>query len=222
MAPLRMTSQAAVDGEPVSSVEAAPEAGALLQAVRREQRPELEAFPPELQLEVVARKAALIATVVPSLARRVGSLVRRFGGRRRPPRCSRPPTGTSTRGNSSGSQEPGRPRPRRDVPRRAGVRPGGVRGRGDRRERRRRRQAAVLERLVEAYARPEALDWHLAAAILVRASHPFHRAEPAWVGRVEERVGAAEAALAERRRCVRARARSAPPGAGSAPASRTF
>ncbi len=58
---------------------------------------------------------------------------------------------------------------------------------------------AVLESLVDAYgARPDALDWHLAVAILVRASHPFHRAEHAWVGRVEELVGAAEAALAER------------------------
>ena len=38
------------------------------------------------------------------------------------------------------------------------------------------RVQAVLEPLLEGYgARPDALDWHLAAAVLARAAHPFQR-----------------------------------------------
>ena len=52
---------------------------------------------------------------------------------------------------------------------------------------------AVLERCSTGYGgRPEALDWHLAAAILGRAAHPFHRQVPGWPERVEAMVAAAE------------------------------
>jgi hypothetical protein len=53
---------------------------------------------------------------------------------------------------------------------------------------------AVLDRLLAGYgARPEAVDWHLAVAILGRAAHPFHRQLPHWPERVEAMLRAAEA-----------------------------
>jgi hypothetical protein len=176
-------------------VEAAPEAGALLQAVRSEQLPELEAFPPDLQLEVVARKAALIATVVPSLARRVGSLVRRL--RRTAPAASllAPAHGdfhARQLVRVAGSlvvldlDAMCLAAPAFDL---AEYAAGAIDESGADAD----AGAAVLERLVEGCdARPEALDWHLAAAILVRASHPFHRWLPAWPERLEDIVGMAE------------------------------
>jgi hypothetical protein len=55
---------------------------------------------------------------------------------------------------------------------------------------------AVLEPLLDGYGgRPADLDWHLAAAILGRAAHPFHRQVPAWPERVEAMVATAEASL---------------------------
>jgi hypothetical protein len=55
----------------------------------------------------------------------------------------------------------------------------------------------VLDALVEGYgARPDGLDWHLATAVLIRASHPFHRQLPDWPERVEEQVATAETVLA--------------------------
>jgi aminoglycoside phosphotransferase (APT) family kinase protein len=54
----------------------------------------------------------------------------------------------------------------------------------------------VLGPLLEGYGgRPEALDWHLAAAILGRAAHPFQRQVPGWPDRTEAMVAAAEASL---------------------------
>jgi Ser/Thr protein kinase RdoA (MazF antagonist) len=67
-----------------------------------------------------------------------------------------------------------------------------VRGRDGDRE----RIAAVLEPLLEGYGeRPEALDWHLSAAVLARAAHPFQRQVPHWRERVEATVAVAEASL---------------------------
>jgi hypothetical protein len=43
--------------------------------------------------------------------------------------------------------------------------------------------------------RPEALEWHLATAILTRAAHPFHRQVPAWRERMEAMVTTAEVTL---------------------------
>ena len=55
---------------------------------------------------------------------------------------------------------------------------------------------AVLAPLLEGYgARPEALDWHLSAAILTRAAHPFHRQVPAWRERMEAMVTTAEGVI---------------------------
>ena len=51
----------------------------------------------------------------------------------------------------------------------------------------------MLDGLLDGYgARPEALGWHLAAAILGRAAHPFHRQLPGWPDRVEAMLRAAE------------------------------
>ena len=58
------------------------------------------------------------------------------------------------------------------------------------------RMQAVLEPLLEGYGeRPDALDWHLAAAVLARAAHPFQRQVPGWRERVEATIAVAEASL---------------------------
>ncbi len=52
----------------------------------------------------------------------------------------------------------------------------------------------VLEPLLAGYGgRPDALGWHLSAAILGRAAHPFQRQFEHWPERVEAMVAAAEA-----------------------------
>jgi hypothetical protein len=52
---------------------------------------------------------------------------------------------------------------------------------------------AVLEPLLAGYgSRPADLEWHLAAAVLARAAHPFQRQVPQWEERVEAMVTAAE------------------------------
>jgi hypothetical protein len=54
----------------------------------------------------------------------------------------------------------------------------------------------VLGPLLDGYGgRPERFDWHLAAAILGRAAHPFQRQVPAWRERVEANVASAERVL---------------------------
>jgi thiamine kinase-like enzyme len=53
----------------------------------------------------------------------------------------------------------------------------------------------VVDALLAGYgARPKGFEWDLAAALLVRASHPFHRALPAWESRTEALLAAAEEA----------------------------
>jgi hypothetical protein len=55
---------------------------------------------------------------------------------------------------------------------------------------------AVIEPLLEGYgSRPAALHWHLSAAILSRAAHPFHRQVPAWRERMEAMVTTAEGVI---------------------------
>jgi aminoglycoside phosphotransferase (APT) family kinase protein len=51
----------------------------------------------------------------------------------------------------------------------------------------------VLSRLLDGYgSRPGALDWHLTAALLARAAHPFQRQADGWPERVEAMLSAAE------------------------------
>jgi hypothetical protein len=193
---LRLTVQAAIDGAPVPGLEVAAEAGALLRRLQLADVPSLLTVPRDVQLAAASRKAALIGAVVPGLARRVGALFHRL--RRSAPPAARlvPAHGDFHAGQllraggalhvldldsiclgtpaldlaeyAAGATE-------------AGLETG----------------IAALEALVDGYgARPDALDWELAVAILVRASHPFHRALPAWRDRLEQMIGAAEEILA--------------------------
>jgi hypothetical protein len=197
LAPSRLTAQAAVEGEPVRTLEAAPEAGALVRKIQRAEVPRLAPAARDAQLDAVRRKAALIGVVVPALASRVEALVRRVtaskphAGRLVPAHgdfhagqllrvegslhlldldsiCLGSPT-LDLAEYAAGATE-------------AGLETG----------------FAVLDALVDGYgARPDGLDWDLATAIVVRASHPFHRALPGWPDRLEAMVAAAEAVLAE-------------------------
>jgi hypothetical protein len=191
VAPLRMTVQSAVDGEPVTSVEAASEAGAFLRELQRVEIPGLEPLPPERRIAASARrKTELIATVVPRLAGQARQLMARLG-----------------------ATEPSTPRL---VPAHGDFHAGQIlRGDGklwlldldgmcmaapalDLAEyaAAARADGAALDALLEGYgARPESLDWHLAAALLIRASHPFHEQSPEWPERVEAMVELAEEAL---------------------------
>jgi hypothetical protein len=75
-----------------------------------------------------------------------------------------------------------------------------VRGRGDDAA----RVAAVTEPLLDGFgSRPDGFDWHLAAAILGRAAHPFQRQVSEWPERVEAMVVTAEATLMQEERCAR-------------------
>lgn len=193
---LRLTAQATVDGQPVPALAAASEAGALVRRLQRARAPELVPAGRDAQLDAARRKAALVAVVAPYLASRVGRLVRRLA------ESSPPPTGlVPAHGDFHAGQllrvegslylldldsiclgAPGL-----DLAEyAAGATEAGLES-----------GTAVLDALVDGYgARPDGLDWDLAAAILVRASHPFHRALPGWPERVERMVAAAEAVLA--------------------------
>ena len=74
----QVTVQAAMDGARASSLELAPEAGDVLRSLQRVQLRTVGAVVPAAQLDAAKRKAALIGTVVPALAPRVGALVRRL------------------------------------------------------------------------------------------------------------------------------------------------
>jgi hypothetical protein len=197
IAPSRLTAQAAVEGAPVPSLEAAREAGALARSLQRAEVPGLAPAGREAQLEAVRRKAVLIGAVVPALAARVGTLARRLTGST--PRHGRlvPAHGDFHAGQLlrvEGSlhlldlDSICLGTPALDLAEYAAEATGAGLETG----------MAALEALLEGYgARPGGLDWDLAAAILVRASHPFHRALPAWADRVEGMVAAAETVLAE-------------------------
>jgi ATP-binding cassette, subfamily B, bacterial len=56
--------------------------------------------------------------------------------------------------------------------------------------------AAVVPPLLNGYGeRPQYFEWHVAAAILGRAAHPFQRQVPGWPERVEATIEAAEEVL---------------------------
>jgi hypothetical protein len=190
---VRLTTQAAVEGTPVSPLDGAEEAGALLRRLRRAQPGALPAVPRERPLEVAARKAELIAAVVPPLADRVAALVRRLGSEQ-PPRPRPLPAHGDFHAGQLLRVDGGLvvvdldglclADPALDLAEYAAGEPGDV-----------------LEPLLEGYGvRPAGLDWHLAAAGLIRASHPFHLQLPEWADRVEAMVARAEAILARRAR----------------------
>jgi Phosphotransferase enzyme family len=196
--PLGLTVQEAVDGTPVASAAVAAEAGVLLQRLQRTRVPGLVPAPGRAQLQAAIRKAALIATVVPELAGRVQALVGRLS-RSAPPASPLVPAhgdfhaGQLLRVGSAlyvlDFDSLCLASPALDLAEFAAATS----------EAGPEAAAAVLDALADGYgALPGELDWHLAVAVLVRASHPFHRALPDWPDRVERLVGTAEAVVAGR------------------------
>jgi len=191
---LLLTAQEAVDGAAVHGMEG--EVGALVRRLQNTDIPRLGPASSSL-LEAATRKAALIGTVMPTLARRVRGLADRLGR-------SAPPVARLVPAHG-------------DFHARQLVRAGGdvyvldldslcfaspaldlAEYAAGAAEAGAEAAEAARDRLLAGYgARPGGLDWHLSAAILVRASHPFHKAAPAWMERVEELVAAAEEVRAE-------------------------
>ncbi len=190
---LRLTVQAAVDGSPARGPEIAREAGDLARRLQQAEVPGLPAAPREAQLGVARRKAALIGAVVPGLGPRVDALVRRLA--RSEPADARlvPVHGDFHAGQLLRDRDTlhlvdldslclGSPALDLSEYAAAETEVGMDAGR------------MVLGALIDGYgARPDGLEWDLAVALLVRASHPFHRALPDWTSRVEAMVAAAEA-----------------------------
>jgi hypothetical protein len=197
---LRLAVQSAVDGAvPGSAVDVAEAAGAVARRLHEAAVSPLHRVgPPEL-LATATRRAALVEAIVPELAERVRSLVAEL-------QATIPAEGplVPTHGDFHVDQL---------------LRVGGelvlidfdgmclagpafdvatyladvVRGRGG--------DLAAIDAvcgpLLAGYgARPAALEWYLAALILTRAPHPFHRLAPAWPERVEGTVRTAEEVLA--------------------------
>ncbi|HEX6025482.1 MAG TPA: phosphotransferase, partial [Solirubrobacter sp.] len=195
---LRLTMQRRVAGGPAPS--ASGVAGEAGEAVARLQRATLELpqRPPERQLAEAQNKAAVITAVAPDLRGLVEPLVHRL--ERSLPTA---PTLRPAHGDFHVDQllldEDGLAvidldqmclaPPALDL---ATYAADVVRGRGEDAD----AIGAVLEPLLDGYgSRPETLDWHLSAAILTRAAHPFHRQVPAWRERVEAMVITAEERL---------------------------
>ncbi len=198
-ADLRLTAQRAVAGDsPESALAVAERAGALVATLQSAHLRSLPAAPADCQLDAAIRKANVIGAVLPSLAPRLDALVRRLA-------AARPPDtdGVPAHGDFHGDQllltadglavidfdELCRAAPALDL---ATYAADVVRGRDSDLD----AVHAVLDPLLAGYGgRPLALEWHLAAAILGRAAHPFHRQVRAWPQRVETMVAAAEAAM---------------------------
>jgi ATP-binding cassette subfamily B protein len=196
---LRLTAQERIEGRVAGeAAEVAAEAGAMAATLQRAGLSPAVAAPPEKLLDAALRKAELVETVMPELADRLDGLVRRLGDSL--------PAGlplVPAHGDFHVDQLLVRESeiavvdfdglcvaaPALDL---ATYAADVVRGRPADHE----RVQAVLEPLLEGYGgRPEALDWHLAAAVLARAAHPFQRQVTGWQQRVEATVAVAEASL---------------------------
>jgi hypothetical protein len=196
---LRLTAQEAIDGHVAGTAgDVAAQAGAMAAALQRAELAPAIAYPPEKLLDAAVRKAEVVETVLPQLAGRLDALVRRLS--------EALPTGlplVPAHGDFHVDQLLVREddiavvdfdqlcvaAPALDL---ATYAADVVRGRpGDH-----DKLQAVLEPLLEGYGgRPDALDWHLAAAVLARAAHPFQRQVPGWRERMEATVAVAEASL---------------------------
>ncbi|HEX5620665.1 MAG TPA: ABC transporter transmembrane domain-containing protein [Solirubrobacteraceae bacterium] len=193
---LRLTAQHEVAGErPPAAADVAERAGALVATLQHAELPGLSAAPPERQLAAAARKADVIRAVLPSLAPRLDGLVARLSE-------TQPANGhrVAAHGDFHVDQllltadgiavidfdQMCVAAPALDL---ATYAADVVRGRDSDLE----EVHAVLQPLLAGYGdRPDDLQWHLAAAILGRAAHPFHRQVPDWRRRVELMVTAAE------------------------------
>jgi ATP-binding cassette subfamily B protein len=210
---LRLTAQSRLAGSRAAEAAAvAGAAGALVAALQRGARDGLVPGGPERLLDAAARKADVIAAVLPELAPRLDALVRRLAATMPGADALAPAHGDfhvdqllirwddePSTGAAGGRADPHMAvidfdgmclaAPALDL---ATYAADVVRGR----ERDLERVEAVLEPLLEGYGkRPAGLEWHVAAAILGRAAHPFQRQVAAWPERTEAMVRAAEASL---------------------------
>jgi Phosphotransferase enzyme family len=193
---LRLTVQSAVDGAAPAPAAAAATAGGLVRRLQAAPVAPTRCATPELLLALVAEKAALGASILPELGPRLARLVERL--RRTVPL----PSGlVLAHGDFDAEQlldgAGGEPYvidfddvcvadPALDLATYlADVVVGG--------EDDLRTLGAVRGPLLAGYGPcPPALDWHLAAVVLARATHPFQRAAPDWSERVERIVRTAE------------------------------
>ena len=197
---LRLTVQPAVDGSlPETPTEVAREAGALVRRLQRERVNPPRAAGPAAFLHEAERRTALVRAVVPELRAKLDQVLARLR-RELPPEEDLLPAHGDFHVNQL-LRVGGRlvvvdfdgmclaPRAVDLATFLADV----VRGRG--------RDLATIENVAEPLLvgygrRPPALDWYLAAMILTRAPHPFHRLVPGWPDRVAETVAVAEEVLA--------------------------
>ena len=211
---LRLTAQSALAGAPAGdAVDVAAEAGGLVAALQSSGATAAPA-PPERLLAAAMRKAAVLEAVTPELAGRLAVLVARLrdalpAGLPLVPAhgdfhvdqllvgagddiavgpADQPLVGAGEIAVVDFDQMCVAPAALDLATYAADV----VRGRPGDLE----RVHAVLEPLLDGYgARPDALDWHLAASVLSRAAHPFQRQVPGWRERAEATVAVAEACL---------------------------
>jgi Ser/Thr protein kinase RdoA (MazF antagonist) len=199
VAELRLTAQRTVAGRrPESAQDAAEGAGWLVAELQRSAPDALALSPPQRQLDAAARKAELVATVLPELRPRVEALLARL--RRDLPAADTP---VPAHGDFHVDQllvgeevavvdfdQMCLAAPALDL---ATYAADVVRGRDGDLE----AVEATLAALLAGYgARPDHLGWHLVAAILGRVAHPFHRQLPDWPNRAELMLRAAETAHA--------------------------
>jgi ATP-binding cassette, subfamily B, bacterial len=196
---LRLTVQAAVDGEtPGEAAEVAGVAGELVRRLQGSPGAGLAAVGCDRALAAATRKATVVRAVLPELGSRLDALLARLGATVPPA-----PALVVSHGDFHVDQLLRRggdllaidfdqmclAPPALDL---ATYAADVVRGRvGDAEA-----IAAVREPLLDGYGqRPDGFEWHLAAAILGRAAHPFQRQVPGWPERTEATVAAAEEVL---------------------------
>jgi hypothetical protein len=201
LADLRLTVQAALDGDPVPRAradEVAPTAGTMLRVLHEAEVPGLDAAPPRAMLEEAARGAALTARVAPELARRVRNLLARLEEH-----APAPSALVTSHGDFNISQfldldgalaildfdEACLAPAALDV---ASYAANLVSGRdGDL-----ARADAALEALLGGYGeRPDDVGWYFAALLLRRAPSPFRLHKKRWPERLQAMVAAAEEVL---------------------------
>jgi hypothetical protein len=196
---LRLTVQAAVDGVvPGTAADVAGVAGELVARLQRSRADGLAAAGCDRELAAAARKATVVRSVLPEVGPRLDALLGRLAE-------SIPPAGALVVAHGDFHvdqllEQDGEllaidfdqmclaPAALDLATYAADV----VRGRASDGE----AIATVVEPLLDGYGeQPEWFDWHLAAAILGRAAHPFQRQVPGWPERTEATVAAAEGVL---------------------------
>jgi ABC-type proline/glycine betaine transport system ATPase subunit len=197
---LRLTVQSAVDGTvPETAVGAASEAGAVARRLQDVSIRPLPHLGPDGLLAAAARRGSLVSAIVPELRGRVEELVARL-------RNTTPGGGPLVPAHGDFHVDQllrvgdelvvidfdgmCLAAPAFDL---ATYLADVVRGRGGDVA----RIEAVRRPLLAGYGGPPAdLEWYLAAVVLTRAPHPFHRFAPEWPARIEGMVKTAEGVLA--------------------------